>query len=146
MFTFGLICYFCPDSQNNILTVQYKRISNEQAVTTKSGIENQKSVILKRFCLEKDYIGLKFIYSIFPKLDCCIQLLCTVKELMTQFIEYKFVNFATIKFIRITQSSILSPFSNAYGSSTRTKHLHSMQCNAQWRLKVFVMILSFCAF
>ncbi len=31
LFTFGLICFFCPGSQNNnILT--YKRISNEQGV------------------------------------------------------------------------------------------------------------------
>jgi hypothetical protein len=32
---FGLICYFCPGSQKiNILTAQYKRISNAQAVTS----------------------------------------------------------------------------------------------------------------
>ena len=31
LFIFGLVCYFCPGSQKiNILTAQYKRISNEQ--------------------------------------------------------------------------------------------------------------------
>ncbi len=34
LFIFGLVCYFCPGSQNNnILTVQYKRISNRQVVS-----------------------------------------------------------------------------------------------------------------
>jgi hypothetical protein len=33
LFTFGLVCYFCPGSQKiNILTVQYKQISEEQGV------------------------------------------------------------------------------------------------------------------
>ncbi len=33
LFILGLVCYFCPGSQKvNILTAQYKRISDEQAV------------------------------------------------------------------------------------------------------------------
>ncbi len=33
LFAFGQICYFCTGSQKiNILTVQYRRISNEQGV------------------------------------------------------------------------------------------------------------------
>jgi hypothetical protein len=33
LFIFGLVCYICPGSQKiNILTAQYKKISNEQAV------------------------------------------------------------------------------------------------------------------
>jgi hypothetical protein len=33
LFIFGLVCYICPDNQKiNILTAQYKRISNEQTV------------------------------------------------------------------------------------------------------------------
>jgi hypothetical protein len=42
LFIFGLVCYFCPGSQKiNILTSQYKRISNEQAV----------SEVLQCFCI-----------------------------------------------------------------------------------------------
>ncbi len=33
LFIFGLVCYICPGNQKiNILTAEYKRISNDQAV------------------------------------------------------------------------------------------------------------------
>ncbi len=55
----------------------------------------------------------------------------------------KNLSLASLKFhsiFSISPFSILSPIFTDYDYPTRTKHLYSMHFDAQWRLKVFLMI------